>query len=1637
MPVQPPAPAANPTRQAIAAQFLGRPTLRTVTAQMLGTHLVEKYPPLTLPVADLRLAVPREGGGRALLPLLDVALDHIADGSFPELTARQNLDCYLSDATGTRLGSHENGERRDFDLRVIEALIRELPRVLFIGFQEALAAYWGQDSDAGSVRWKWLADVLQGVLLEVATRQTGLAAQHIEILSALNRYPDRASRTLSPAPANEVHAYTLETHLQRAGKRLTVQGTEILVVRGKQALLFRLNGEIQTYPDLETFGQAWGEQLQQRFMAERITWQQYEPDGNIFEVQAALILNQQLDDLATLQLPAQSTRQAVERLFAVTTDPAQWLAPSNATSPATVAAIQAALPDHLQATSAANRLAYRHTLLENASLKRQTLGDADFDSLETLRGYATAHVNQQLCMDRAVAQGGLRACTHEALATGYDAGDLELTFHVPVGILEGGYVEPVVMNLVDLALKNLSGRPKGRMTIRHVKGRAIEAWLTPDYLLQLVQRVDIGKNYPAYLRRELMGQTEAARKRQRLFEQLRPLHLKTQALERLIKGEAGLTQRGFECVKALVNPNPLERRVNVEDIVIRPLAFVRKPGATADVVRNMFVIEPRDTQSGPHLLYRPAYAEALLEYPNRQQLLAAIVQPGDLQESVLTWLPDQARAVYSNGGFNEPHYVRIGMGSEFDNLPSVPKPAELAGADDESNDEIGLALRNGSLMEYLFGSETQQLVDQAERESTSNSESRWALILEGLQLGFNTLLLVVRGPMAAVGWLMQAMHGVVKDLPALESADPTARELAWIDLLLNIGMAMLHHGSTGASHEESQRDEQATIPLPFKHPLPGQRLIRPAVVERGAVGLPSEPPGGGRTLLDFDRSLAGDGASAALFERLRAVNVPWPTPAPEPVNLGPYRGLYKINDQWHASVGGLLFRVNIVPGFGEVFIIHPLKPDHPGIKLKTDGNGHWTLDRGLKLQGGGRKRLQELRHEKQLENERLKDRLLQLAQEAQYLMVPIDQAGAQLASALKGLEKQLKTLRIIQDLLLKASQTQRPDLEIRQQTEISEYKRLRNQFGVLLQHLETQLSESLPVRFELATLTRQLEAAAIADLPLINASTILKELWNQQLFLHKMQLEALDFHTATEAGEPLAAWHERMQPRIVAGDLTLVDENLRMVTGYIDYLEHMAAHSATMEATLQHLGQASAAARAVRQELLAGIPIVELFFSDNLKLSALELLASLSQLRFKMPSSLSALQWYYKARYQVCGLDIGLKSHIEVRSSTEYPLAEQRNVYETVLDKYQQAEFALRALKTLKPDALGPEAERVLKGLEFARALAQNELEAVVREQEDLKVELPLSKTLRAKPPAKRVFKTRKKEYLIGEFKPADAHNGEEHITITDTLLGKTLASYNQHTDGWAPIDEATTSTPAPQLRSLATLKSEAQGLIGQRQDLEQLVAADQAKLDNPLTRQDANPGEWDTLLNAQAEKLTQLANEIKRDHLDAPTAQNLIDECLAQAKDINRWAQRICSDAYKRQWPTMESVAYLWDHQQIDINLTSQADPQRPTLSGDFFTEYAVYDKAQKPPVVLWYAHFHYATADAPPDGYTRAHLKLPEQRKLTQKDLLKAHVQDYLSRVKDPGSEPVTKIVYVLITPPLDNLFLKIAPKPKGVQA
>lgn len=1620
----PPSPAENLLKKAVEAQFSTRPSLRSVVAQMLADTLKIQYPSLSIPPSGLCLALPREGGGRGLYPLLDVALQYLADRTLHDLSFRYGLDAYLSDTTGTRLTFHTNGERH-YDLRVVETAIRELPSIFFIGAQEALAAYWGQDSDAGGSRWEWLAGVLQGLLRASAIRQSGDDAQQLQILTTLANNPARESRTGLPWPDNSIHAYTLETHLVREASTLTLQSSDILVVSGKRVFLCTLAGQVEPYDSLDAFGESWGERMGEQFIADKITWRQYEPDGDIFEVQAALVLNQQLEDLAATQLPAAAPISHVEKLFESITNPAKGFTHSPLTPIETLSPIQAALPDWLRDASAAERFAYRQCLLEQANLRRLMGGEGYLDGLDDIRTYAASHLNHQLCLKRNTVLHGMNTCTDLAQSK-YKADDLELTFEVAVGTLQSGYIEKVTMSLVDLALKNLSGKPSGSLTLRHTGGQEIEAWLTPAYLDELVQRVNVGQNYPVYIQQALLSETKEAEKRKQLFCGQRPIHLKIQALEHTIKGEAGLTPTGFRYVKAVVGLHRTERWVDTDEIVMRALAFQRKPGARADVVQNMFIIEPRNGSSGAHVLYRPAYRESLLEFANRDSLLAAIAQPGALQESVLTWLADDARDIYSNGGFKEPHYLRIsGIGSEFDPLPSVPKPATLAPRDDESNHQILQALNGGQLMDYLFVCEARQLLDQADRESTSNAESRWALILEGVQLGFNTLLMLVRGPAAAVGWLMQLAQGLKQDLPALESEDRTARELAWVDLLLNISMVLLHHGlPTQAS---GRPVAEPLLRLPFRR-APGQAISRPAVIERGVVGLPSEPPGGGQTLLDFDHSLAGDSASARLLEKLLEVNVRWPEPAPKPIAIGEFRGLFKIDNLWHASVAGLLFRVSVVPGFGEVFIIHPDKPNHPGIKLSTDGNGHWTLDRELKLAGGGPKRLTALREENRRKTEQLKVRMEALSVEITPRMTELRASLDRMSTAHTNLTKQAATLKLVWRLLENATDTQKSTLETRHQHEMQNYATQRTHYETLLETLQERHTQLLPSRHELVKVGQELEKYGGAGSHVQDRAKTLRTLWNEQLILHTYEIAWADTLRFTDRGEPMTQLIQRMLQEKRLGNPAAYDEHVAKSIALADIQQHMAVNTRSMETTLELLEQDSVAGRAIREELLATITSAQRFFPESLKINALIPLSWVAvELSVVERSPLEAL---YIEHADHSSLSQSLLSHIEVRSSSGYPLDEQRQVYNTVLDKYRSYASAIGALKLVSPQRLHPVAERLLNELRYARALAESELETVVRRQEELEVEESRSKNLRPKAPTKRIFKTRKRKYFVGDLKPADSKIPREHFTITNPADGQTIASFEQQAGEWVEITEEATTEPQPQTRPLATLKSQGQKLIQQRTDIERVITAQQQQLESPITRQTVNPGDWDELLTGQAKKLTALADEITREHHRQPSAQDLIDDYKAHARDMQRMAQRICSDAYKRQWPTLESLDYLWRHKEVDINLTILTDPQRPTLSGDFFTEYAVYDKAQKPPAVLWYAHFHYAAADAPPARYTRAHLKLPSQRKYTQKDLLKQHVQTWLHSQQEPGAEPIEKILYVLIAPPQDQLFLAIAP-------
>lgn len=84
----------------------------------------------------------------------------------------------------------------------------------------------------------------------------------------------------------------------------------------------------------------------------------------------------------------------------------------------------------------------------------------------------------------------------------------------------------------------------------------------------------------------------------------------------------------------------------------------------------------------------------------------------------------------------------------------------------------------------------------------------------------------------------------------------------------------------------------------------------------------------------------------------------------------PRKGLYVINNKWHALVDGTLYEISV---WSEgVVIVDPADSHHLGPYLKSSGDGRWSLDLRLRLSGGMPKaRLQALREEKEARREEM------------------------------------------------------------------------------------------------------------------------------------------------------------------------------------------------------------------------------------------------------------------------------------------------------------------------------------------------------------------------------------------------------------------------------------------------------------------------------------------------------------------------------------------------------------------------------------------------------------------------------------------------------------------------------------------
>lgn len=1502
--------------EAVRAQFAGRPTLEGVTRQLLATAFSQKYPTVQIDLARTRLAVPRAGGGWELQPFLARVMDYLANGNVLNLERVSGQSYYLCDDAPNWL------EPDLLNMKVIETWVRELSWTVPIGFQNALAEYWSSQADTGVSRWRWFSDVLKDALSMSLIRQDDLTDLARETVNQVIQCPDREGRIIRYGE-NCAQVYCLESTLIREQTKSARLSSYIVLVRDHLILMCRPDGTIKHFPTVDAVIEYGGKRMGAAYLADQVVIKRYELEGNVFDVQAAIILGRQLENIGALTLPARVGVEALQTVCMNLSDPAQYMLSTPVTDGRAVVTLKAHLPDWLRRATAGDQSLYRQYSLALARAKKSSQGRTFLSGISDIRSFAAEVLTQQMQLDqKRLEPDSSRHVSVEA----FNPDHIELTFFSAAGFPSAIPVtEKVIMSLTDLALKNLLGRPQGVLSLKHLYGLALPVWLTPAYVISsngLIEQVDIGKIYPERLQSLLLGATSDAHKREQLFSEQISAYLPLQALELSLKKENGLSPRGARCVAALMQSNTADREVDGEPVVIRHLAMVRRAGAAPDVVDNMFIIEHADMSVGPHVLYRPFYSQSLHEFPSRAALLEAIARPGELQTSVLVWLHNVARPIYDNGGFQEPHYVRFGLGSEFDPI-EVPRPATLSV--DGASDELLQYLHNGKLLRFLYNSNANALVSQSQRDSVSNTESRWGVLLERTNLIFSLVLLpFLSVPTLLTVGLSVMLLAAIKDIPALNSGDPITRELGLVDLLLNLAMVLFPPSASVPARPllaDGIREQVVKPRAPARSAERWPELPSPRV-SAGAVALSGEMPKQS-TPLDFSFASSKNRLTPGQRKLLSRFEVKTPDPMPQPILHNPRtdvprKGLYVINNKWHALVEGKLYEINVDPE--GIMVIDPSDSHHFGPYLKSSGDGRWSLDLRLRLSGGMPKaRLQALRDQKEARRAEMLDQWVKLNEETPRM-------NATFKVSISVMERAEKDPRF--------NEAQR---SVYRRKAESATQQLIDSYLLLLRNLD-----------EFKSLFPDVKKYDIDGRILALATEC-----NHLMVIYDYDLKGVPSRVSEMAS---SSSHLRFD---------------QVIKAYIDIYEKMIA---TLELRTRYLERLDEAGIQRYESSLKDVSLKKTnvdFYDVPIKNSYLNWLIKPSVKDWHLNAALvETLESFITPVRKL------ISTHAEL-NTFDFSSGESLEVLSSLVDSYAQSLDALRGLGIISADELDSAFfDKIITMLDGLYQDVTKKMAAEIKPGVK-KAEAPLKPNRAPATGApKRMIKTRNSGRLIGKVIPAGGEWPIEVVEVRSEENDQLLGTYSEHGEVWDEIKVETPKAPSP-TRPLDILKGEARKRYA---DLDKhLRRAEEYK---KISRY---PQEVEEVLQHEADRLNHLAAELSN-AIDAQILDAVVQSDLVLVDNLRRGATRLTEKGKELRTqlslelpPTHGNLEYLLNQDRVQIAGLGQ----RIKLAGerkDFIQEYAINDKKGSP---LWYAHIHYAAEDTPKENYTVAHLKLKAQRR------------------------------------------------------
>lgn len=1539
----------NSYRQRVATHFAERPSLRSVMAHAAFEVLVDRYPWIRSNHPGLRslegmaiVHAPTDEGAARQSDLIDTLLTHFL-GSTPLSLAPTDQFSLKPPAV---FRPQPQAPTIDLRMDVVGRAFNDMLTTLTVALQQAQVSFWnGGEADSGVSRLRWLEQMIKAALL------SELESQGLPIDAKRLLYACVAEDSSAPAMQG------LQVTLQQGGEAHHLVSADLLMIaernENRLVLWCKPSGTVRSFDDLSTFALALRDELADHYGFDTLAWACKPVEGNAFRYQACQLLNGVLQAIERVQLCAIARVDDLERLYSQLCDP------SVAFAEHTCIARQAPaipLPAWLAQAGISDRFDYHRAMLALSARQALTAATTAADDFEDLQQYTTRRLREQMSADH---PGKAVPASDQLLVS--------ISQVVEISSTGPARLEPLKpVSLTELAISRLQPNLQAVATAVTAAGtQPVEGWLDLDYVNRLVNTVDVGGQYPLYIHEKLQDPVDRDQRIQRFAREWRS-SLLLDALQARIEGRLG--EQACQALMLFCR----DTTTATAPVSVAPLAFHCAPGASrANRVHGMFVIVV--AQPRIWVLYRAlAAGRRLLAYTSEALLMADIRAPGELQQSILAWLDDADRPIYDNGGFTRPHLH-----------PQLSELADLLGAGTVLTEHaleqlrapanLAFAAWSDDLPTQLLQSHAEAMVLLASRQSVSNAQLRWAMVVQLGWMAFNTVTTLLRGPAATVIWLVGTVVSLETDLSALATGSLEEKALAASDLLANIALLLVHVHDMAPP--QRVQPEKAELYLGGPSPRQAGSAARQEQPQARAWQDPSQPPGPTPCKVSAwgNNQRIGNLPSAArnaLLEMRASVDLQGLAAQQQ----GRLRGLYKVDERYYVKLEATTYEVEET--YTGLRIIGPdtSAGDWQALGGAWDGyhivgrersrgpwlarwNGEWMID--LRLAGGmprSRKEvvdenrtaivaLQEQRKRNDqaiLKNETFIERYLELSN-------PYDEAAREVRRALREhpgiargdlpetLQQQLRTVQTMRNEI-------RPHLLIISLTYEKQADLLASQV-----RLFTQMSEPRFARLDprsTSALGRSQWAEQLLDTDLHLFHRLLDLTDYEVLRQQSAQLVKLPF--GQEQGLLYLAYRD---------NLAAAHATHKRVLTVSERLDQNIAH-ALADSTLQFKDKPAKLEKIIGQRHYSTVITRGQVISD-----LAQLVVNREQLTGENFDELLRMQASLRDR----GFEAALLSH-DGLAAANLPAEEQAEILGNAVREYQASLGKANYLLSLNEPALDTaRLEQYIGEVTALKSAAEHDLSNALLARQGGMPAQPRQLTYRGRPGRRKLIRTVQGRTILAE----DTEEG--HLATQSDPVTQQTVQYQQRGEQWEPVPSA-----AP-LRSNAYLRRVGTSLLAQKAGKLALAA-----------RYSNEPNSLADLMDWQIQDMDDIARQLTAGPAEGQALAGQLNEAVEALQAEKR---RLLTDAYfNTRHPDSKALRYLHERGQIEITLSKA---RKRLKADDYLDVYSIFRK--QPRQMLWEAHFHYTSAQAAARRFAKAHLKFWEPRAMSR--------EEKLERSRDPA--------------------------------